>query len=438
MAKKSKQEPGKFYFNDETLEMIRDNPHALGWIADKKKLTPLHSEWIRYIWTSGKSVALMAHRGSYKSVAISQIGTIWFLLFNPDARIAIVRKTYADAVDTVSTIGKIMEMTEMRELFKFAHGSYPEFTKKREGGITFDFKKTVTPEGSVTAYGLNSPFTGRHFDFILCDDISTVRDRLYKSERDYTRSMWMELSANIIDRGKPCCYVGTPWVKTGVEEIIPDPRKYSIHDCNLISPQELEHIRSVTTPSLFAANYELKFVADDDAIFSNPEYSPWQTTNIEAVKAQIDSAYGLGDTCCLTIAARRRDTGLIQMIGFSSKQSISEWMPQVVDLCRRYKVKKIYVERQSDRGWTHSMLKKEGLNAIEYNEDTKKQHKISTYLFEVWPQIVWSPDSDDDYMVQVTDWTAESRGLDDGPDSAASLCRACYSKKGMHSERWKL
>jgi hypothetical protein len=420
------------------LDLIAKQPHIIGWIAGRDKLTPLHSEWIKYIWTSGKSVSLMAHRGSYKSTAIVVIGAVWYMLFNPDIRIAVVRKTYADAVDATATIAKIMEMPEIRELFRFAHGEYPEFTRRREGTISFNFKKTVTPEGSVTAYGLNSPLTGRHFDFILCDDISTLKDRLYRAEREYTMNIWRELSTNIIDRGHACCYIGTPWSPQGVESIIPPPKKYSIHDCNLISLQELEQIRATTTPSLFAANYELEFRADDDALFKDPIYSKWQAEEIETVRAQIDAAYGMGDTCALTISARRKNTGIIQMAGFTSKLSIAEWMPKVAELCRLYKVRKVYVEKQSDRGWTASMLKKEKLNVCEYSEDTKKQHKISTFLYEIWPSIEWAPESDDEYMEQIVDWTAEAKTLDDAPDSAASLCRACFSKRGMHSERWRL
>jgi hypothetical protein len=109
----------KFYYNEESLQLLCDNPHAIGWIAGRTKLTALHSQWIKYVWLSGKSVALMAHRGSYKSTAIVVIGAVWYMLMNPDIRIAIVRKTFSDAADAVSTIAKIMEMPEIRELFKF-------------------------------------------------------------------------------------------------------------------------------------------------------------------------------------------------------------------------------------------------------------------------------------------------------------------------------
>lgn len=437
-SKKSKLvDENSFYYNNETLELIRDNPHALGWIAGRTKLTKLHSEWIKYIWCSGKSVALMAHRGSYKSTAIVCVGAVWYMLFNPDARIAIVRKTYADAVDATATIAKIMEMPAIRELFKFAQGEYPDFTKKREGAISFTFKKTVTPEGSVTAFGLNSPITGRHFDIIICDDISTLKDRLYRAEREFTKNMWRELCTNIIDRGKPCCYIGTPWAKDGVEEIIPKPKKYSIYDCDLITPEELETIRSSTTPSLYSANYELEFVSSEDALFNDPVTDDWRTNDIEIVRAHIDSAYGGGDFNALTIAAKRKD-GMIQVVGFTYKGSIAECIDDIADKCKLYRVKKIFTEKQSDRGWTAKMLRDKGLIVNEYDENLKKEHKIATYVYEQWPKLLWAPETDDEYLSQIVDWTAESKNHDDAPDSLASLCRQCFSTKGARSERWKL
>jgi hypothetical protein len=425
-----------FLYTEENLRLIKQYPHIIGLIAGRDKLTKLHSEWIKYIWTSGASVALMAHRGSYKSTAIVVIGAVWYLLFNPEARIAIVRKTHTDACEALNTIAKVMQQKEIRELFYFAHGEYPEFTKKRTESLDFSFKKSKTPEGALTAFGLNSQFTGHHFDFILCDDISTLKDRLSKAEREFTKMIWMELVTNVIDRGSSCCYVGTPWAPSGVETIIPKPRMYTIHDCGLITPAELEDIRSKTTAALFAANYELKFIADDDAPFHNPNWDDWLTKGTESVRAHVDSAYGGGDFNALTIMARRHD-GKIQGIGFAFPGSIADRVGAIVDKCRLYKVRKVFVEKQSDRGWTASMLRQEGMTVQEYDENMKKEHKIATYLGECWSKIVWDKYTDDEYMSQIVDWTYESKVHDDAGDSASSLCRACFSKKGSNTERWK-
>ena len=369
------------FYTIEHLQLIREQPHILGWIAGYNLLTPLHSEWIKYIWTSGRSVALNAHRGSYKSTSISVVGSVWYLLFNPEARIFIVRKTYADAVDSVNTIGKIMEQPEVRELFLFAHGEYPDFRMRREGAVEFSFKKHKTPEPSVKAFGIASPFTGRHADFILCDDISALKDRLSKAEREFTKNIWRELSTNIIDRGKPCCYIGTPWHKDGVESLIPNPLRFSINECNLISPEELDKIRRGTTPALFAATYLLEFSADDDAMFKNPIYGEWESEDIERVYAHVDAAFGGEDATALTIGAKRKKTGKIQLVGFMWNGTIADHIQDIVDKMKLYNAKKIAVELNPDKGYTASMLKTKGVAVHENQENTNKEHKIATYLF---------------------------------------------------------
>jgi hypothetical protein len=106
------------------LQTIYDHPHILGNIAGKDKLTELHSEWINYIWKTDKHRSLQAHRGSYKSTAIGAVGAVWWLLFHPDDRIAIVRKTFTDAADTVATIAKIMADPRIREIFYIAQREY--------------------------------------------------------------------------------------------------------------------------------------------------------------------------------------------------------------------------------------------------------------------------------------------------------------------------
>ena len=37
-----------------------------------------------------------------------------------------------------------------------------------------------------------------------------------------------------------------------------------------MTPKKLEEIKKSMTPSLFAANYELRHIASDDVIFDNP------------------------------------------------------------------------------------------------------------------------------------------------------------------------
>lgn len=427
-----------FGYDDNKLKQIYEYPHILGHIAGKTKLTKVHSAFIRYIWTATKPRAMMCHRGSFKSTSVSEIGIVWFLLFHPNARICLVRKTYTDAAQTIEAIAKIFDLPEIRELFFFAHGEYPEFTVRKEGQLSFSFKKTITVQPSITGFGVNSQIIGQHFDRILCDDISTRKDRLFRAERENTKAVWRELSTNVVDRDGCIMYIGTPWAPDGVESILPQPiLKFTIEDVGLISEEQLEKIRSSTIPSEFAANYLLEFISNEDAPYSDldEKHTNWQSTQIESVRAVLDAAYGGEDSCALTIMAKRF-TGEIQVAGFSYQGSIADWLDTVVSLCKKYKVKKIAVEHQGDKGWTASMLRARGLIVEEFQETMQKDNKIATFISEVWKYLLFDNDSDLEYLAQVQDWMPGVRGHDDAPDSLSCCIRRWYSKQAAHDSRW--
>ena len=433
------------YYTFEHIEAIRKHPHLLGHIAGFKLLTEVHSQWIRYIWDCNNEFrGLQAHRGSYKSTAVVEIGTIWWLLFHPNERICIIRKTFTDAAEAVATIEKIMRMPEIRELFRFLHEEYPEFRICRKEKLEFTFKKTNTPEGSVEPKGLDAGLTGHHYDRIVCDDITTLKDRISRAERERTKEIFREITTNIIDPGKPVSLIGTPWHKedvwlswSGEKPPWKHPcKKYSIYDVSILTEDQIAQKKLETTPSLWAANYELVHVSSDDALFSDPIMGTWMESNTEAPRAHIDAAYGGSDACALTIMARRHD-GFIQAIGFLYRGNIKDWMHGIETILRQYRCRKVYVEENSDKGWTRDMLKARGFSVHSYQENMQKQYKISTFLYELWPKLIWDEDTDLNYLSQVEDWTYHSKDQDDAPDSASSLIRYCYSKKMAMNERWK-
>jgi hypothetical protein len=94
----------------EALNIVANEPHKLGWLIGREKLLPLHSEWIRYCWDSDEPRAMQAFRGSYKSTSIDVVGIIRWMLFNPNDRIALIRKTFTDAAAVVYSVARAMEM----------------------------------------------------------------------------------------------------------------------------------------------------------------------------------------------------------------------------------------------------------------------------------------------------------------------------------------
>jgi hypothetical protein len=262
--------------DQQILKSILDNPHRLGHLVGKKKLTELHGYWIKFCFYPieyfekdnnlndmlnffnglGKTIdiqvndkqierqfltkeilynllkekkrSLQGHRGSYKSTAITTIGCLVRLLFLPDERIAIVRKDFTKASKVLKTISSIMKLREVKELFKIAHGFYPTTIIDRENTIIFNFKTTVTPEGNINAFGVHQDMTGSHYDLIICDDFITLEDKIYKTEREKTKTHLEEITNNILDPEKNIIYIGTVWHKQDAWSICPKPL---VFDC---------------------------------------------------------------------------------------------------------------------------------------------------------------------------------------------------------------
>jgi hypothetical protein len=423
--------------SEKAVKLIAEQPHILGHIIGKTKLLDVHSEWIRYIWDTNEKRALQAFRGGYKTTSICTVGIIRWLFFHPDDRVAIIRKHVGHAADVVNTVAQAMEYPEIKELFKYRFGEYPRAKIMRNGALQYTFKKTNTPEPSVLALGLDGDITGKHFDKIIIDDFVTMRDRISRAERRNTRMALMEIQANIIDPGKGIGYIGTPWHREDawkyVNSLCPIA-KYPIGDYNFIGEKEVEKKRKMTTPSLFSANYELILKNDEASLFSDPVFLLRWDFSARGAMAQLDAAYDGDHYCALTIAAPIRKEGdnqFYQSIGFTYPGNVKDWIDEIVRLCRKYRAGAIYTETNPDKGYTADKLRGRGLRVKDYTERMNKHLKISTHLYNVWPYLEWAPETDEEYLSQVTDYR-EGAAPDDAPDSAASLFREAFSKDGAN------
>jgi hypothetical protein len=144
--------------------------------------------------------------------------------------------------------------------------------------------------------------------------------------------------------------------------------------------------------------------------------------------AQLDTAFDGDHYCALTIAAPTRKEGgnqWYQAAGFVYSGNVEDWEDAVVRLCKKYRVKYIYVETNADKGASSKRLAARGLRVKPYSEGMNKHVKIGTYLYAVWPYIEWAEETDEEYMSQVTEYK-EGVTPDDAPDSAASLFREAF------------
>jgi len=198
------------HYTIEELKKIYKYPHLLGNLAGKEKWNKLHSDWIHYCWDKTHHCSLQAHRGSMKTSTITEFGSIMDLSRYPDHRIAIVKKTYTSASESVRNIANLMMTPDVHDFLEDMWGKW-KFDTLKEGKIKISAKKTNTKEVSIEALGIDSSFTGRHYDRIVFDDIIDLDDRLSQAEREHTKIAVGEFMANIIDPGGHVLAVGTPW-----------------------------------------------------------------------------------------------------------------------------------------------------------------------------------------------------------------------------------
>ena len=100
---------------------------------------------------------------------------------------------------------------------------------------------------------------------VVTDDIVNLKDRISRAERERTKIQYMELQ-NIKNRSGRFINTGTPWHKEDAISIMPNVKRFDCYQTGLITKEQLQAIRSSMTDSLFAANYELKHIADADAM----------------------------------------------------------------------------------------------------------------------------------------------------------------------------
>lgn len=418
----------------EWAQLVADQPHIIGHLVGKTKLTELHSQWIWEVWGDENHTALQAHRGAYKTTAITEIGCIWWLLFHPSDRIALVRETWTAANDTLRTIVKYMQTDAIKALFRVVLGIEVKLTTNKDGKVVFNFKGTITKEGSIDAYGIEQIPTGSHYDKIICDDIITINSRLSKAKRDRVKQGLYEIITNIIDPGKQVMVVGTPWhpddawelkSETG-ERVLPEPRKYDCYSTGVLSPEEVQKKKSLTTSTLFAANYELRHQASKDMIFQDPARTEWDTT-IRPVVAHLDAKFKGNHYNGLTFMAKSPKTGLIQVQGWAFPEHVEDKIDWIVQQCCLFGVSTLYIEDNADKGYTAKAINSKKManyrvHVESYHESMNKHIKIVSYLKHYWGNLLFAHGCNLDYISQIIDYK-EGEEPDDAPDSAASLLR---------------
>ena len=389
------------------------------------KLNELNNKWIIEMVRGKQDRTLQASRGTYKTTCVSFALAITIILL-PNKRTLFIRKTDTDVKEVIKQVQKILLDEHTQYIVNCIYGVSLKLTIQSATEISTNLTTDIKGTSQLVGTGIGSSLTGKHFDRIFTDDIVNVKDRISQAERENTKLVYQELQ-NIKNRGGKIFNTGTPWCKEDAFSIMPEPVKYNCYHPlirQIISDSDLEHIRHNMSPSLFAANYELKHIADENVLFGEPK----QNANIERVRygvCHIDSAFYGEDFTAFTIMVYSE--GTYYVLGKMWRKHVEDCYGEILNLYSRNACGKMYIEKNADKGMVARDLKNLGIRIVPYTEKMNKHIKISTYLKAIWNDVCFVDGTDDEYINQICDYTEEAEH-DDAPDSAACLARLLYPK----------
>ena len=412
------------------INMVKQEPYkiarAVGF-EDVRKYP--HNEWMQELLLGKGDYTLMAHRGSYKSSVLSVCIALMMVL-KPQDNIIFLRKADNDVSEMIRMVRKALESDVLKAISMVLYRKPLILTESSASSITTNLFVSVSGSSQLLGIGLKSSITGKHAPIVITDDICNITDRISKAERDRTKLQYQELQ-NIRNRGGRIINLGTKWHREDVFTMMKNPHVYDCHTTGLIDNDELIELRASMTPALFACNYELKIIADEDALFTNAQFT--KELPMDGI-AHIDAGYGGEDSTALTILCMRG--GEFIVYGKKYQKHVDDCINDILRLKAKYRAGTTWCEKNADKGYLAKELKNHGDLAQTYHERMNKHIKISTYLKENWGKVYFTEDTDPEYIAEILDYN-EHAPHDDCPDSLASAIRQMGKKpmtlnKGVH------
>lgn len=416
---------------DELVRFLYRCPRDIAVACGYDKLTDLHNAWIREMVFGEGDRTLQAHRGSYKTTCICVAFALICVLFPAD-RTIFLRKTDDDVAEVMRATASLLGSDYFRSVALTLYGTDLEVSGTY-GMVTTNLKLGVSGAPQVLGLGCGGSLTGKHADRVFTDDIINVKDRVSGAERERIKLIYQELQ-NIRNRGGRIYNTGTPWHKDDAFTLMPNIERFDCYSTGLMTREEVQAVRSAMSPSLFAANYELKHIADEEAMFSEPRFFADPRLLREGI-AHVDAAYGGADFTALT--CMRELDGTLYAYGRLWHRHVDDCVPDVMAVVRALRIGTIWCESNADKGYLVRELA-ELHPARSYQETMNKYVKVATFARANWGRVRFL-DCDDypldaDYLNQVLDYS-ENAAHDDAPDSLASAIRLLTRQPGMRA--WK-
>lgn len=402
---------------NEILDLIWERPVEIGHWVGFHDLTDLHNDWLRQFLFADDDITLQAHRGSYKTTDLSLFFALHAVIC-PNETLIYLRKSDADVREITRQTRNILQSGCMAEITRILYGQPLQIVKDAGNEISTNLPTNIKGASQIVGLGIGASITGKHADVVVTDDIVNLKDRASEAERNRVKLAYQELQ-NIKNRGGRIVNTGTPWHKDDAFTLMPNIQRYDCYTTGLMTDEQIAFVRERMSPSLFAANYELKHIADVDLIFSQPETGA-ELRTIDGGTAHVDSAFFGEDYTAFSVMAYH--SGKYYLFGRLWRKGVDACYDDIVSMYNQFRCRDLHMETNADKGMVAKELRKLGVNARTYHEEMNKHVKIVTYLKAVWPDVVIVEGTDDAYLEQIMDYNEDAEH-DDAPDSAACLAR---------------
>ena len=389
----------------------------------------LHGGWIKRMVTNEDDMTLQAHRGSFKTTCLC-VAISLLMLWHPDRNIIFLRKTDSDVAEVIKTVNRILSADIMRDIYHALTGGELAVARDTSSEITLNIYTAPRGAAQLQGIGIGGSITGKHADIIITDDIVNLKDRISRAERERTKAVYMELQ-NICNPGGRFINTGTPWHKEDAFGLMPEAETWDCYKTGMLDKGQLDDLRQSMSPSLFAANYELRHIAQENALFTTPPKFTDDATLLRDGIAHIDAAYGGEDYTAFTCGKRVGDT--LYLYGQMWHGHVDTVLDKIIADCQKYKCAPIMCESNADKNFLAKEIMAKGYKVRSYTEHENKYLKIAEYLRKWWGNIVWLEGTDRDYLAQIMDYTEDAEH-DDAPDSASVICRWFDRRSGKPYE----
>lgn len=200
---------------------------------------PLHKKVADFVQDNidERMVLLLLPRGCFKSSLVTIGFPLWQIAKDPTSRGLIANATYPMAT---SFLGQVKKVVQQNKEFKRLYGNMAEKAptwKEEAFSVNRDNAKNVDPsidltkaytakENTLTATGVQSNYTGTHYDYAILDDLVNRDNIRTKNRIDEVINFYKDV-LDLVDPSpaghKKIIVIGTTWHQADLYSWIQDP-----------------------------------------------------------------------------------------------------------------------------------------------------------------------------------------------------------------------